>query len=37
LQIARAPLKGDLLLLKWMMVLVLGGMMALLLKPFFSG
>ncbi len=37
LQIELAPLKGDLLLLKWMMGLVLGGIMALLLKSFFPG
>ncbi|MGH8523595.1 MAG: DUF1640 domain-containing protein [Gammaproteobacteria bacterium] len=37
LQIELAPLKGDLLLLKWMMGLVLGGIMALLLKAFFPG
>jgi len=37
LQIELAPLKGDLLLLKWMIGLVLGGIMALLLKSFFPG
>lgn len=37
LQIELAPLKGDLLLLKWMVGLVLGGIMALLLKSFFPG
>ncbi|MDQ3565857.1 MAG: hypothetical protein M3436_17735 [Pseudomonadota bacterium] len=37
LQIELAPLKGDLLLLKWMLGLVLGGIMALLLKSFFPG
>jgi hypothetical protein len=35
LQIELAPLKSDLLLLKWMVGLVLGGIIALILKPFF--
>jgi hypothetical protein len=34
LQIELAPLKGDLLLLKWMMALVLGGVLALILRSF---
>jgi len=37
LPIELAPLKRDLLLLKWMMGLVLGRIMALLLKSFFPG
>ena len=37
LQIELAPLKSDLLLLKWMMGLVLGGVLALILRSFFSG
>lgn len=37
LQIELAPLKGGLLLLKWMVGLVLGGIMALLLNSFFPG
>ncbi len=37
LQIELAPLKGDLLLLKWIVGLVLGGIMALLLNSLFPG
>lgn len=37
LQIELAPLKGDLLLLKWMMGLILGGVLALILRSFFPG
>ncbi len=37
LQIELAPLKSDLLLLKWMMGLVLGGVLALILRSFFPG
>jgi hypothetical protein len=37
LQIELAPLKSDLLLLKWMVGLVLGGIIALILKSFFPG
>ncbi len=37
LQIELAPLKSDLLLLKWMIGLVLGGIIALVLKSFFPG
>ncbi|MGH8470579.1 MAG: DUF1640 domain-containing protein [Gammaproteobacteria bacterium] len=37
LQIELAPLKGDLLLLKWMMGMVLGGVLALILRSFFPG
>jgi hypothetical protein len=35
LQIELAPVKSDLLLLKWMIGLVLGGIIALILKTFF--
>jgi hypothetical protein len=35
LQIELAPLKSDLLLLKWMVGLILGGIIALILKSFF--
>jgi len=35
LQIELAPIKGDLLLLKWMMGLMTGGVIALILKSFF--
>ena len=35
LQIELAPLKSDLLLLKWMIGLVLGGIILLILKTFF--
>ena len=37
LQIELAPLKSDLLLLKWMVGLVLGGIIALVLKSVFPG
>ncbi len=37
LQIELAPLKGDLLLLKWMMGLILGGVLALILRSLFPG
>ena len=37
LQIELAPLKSDLLLLKWMVGLILGGIIALILKSFFPG
>ncbi|MGH8534150.1 MAG: hypothetical protein ACREV1_15890 [Gammaproteobacteria bacterium] len=37
LQIELAPLKGDLLLLKWMMGLILGGLLALILRSFSPG
>ncbi len=37
LQIELAPLKSDLLLLKWMVGLVLGGVLALILRSFFPG
>ena len=37
LQIELAPLKSDLLLLKWMVGLALGGIIALILKSFFPG
>ncbi len=36
-QIELAPLKGDLLLLKWMVGLLLGGVLALILRSFFLG
>ena len=35
LQIELVPIKSDLLLLKWMIGLVLGGIIALILKTFF--
>jgi hypothetical protein len=35
LQIELAPIKSDLLLLKWMIGLVLGGIVALILRAFF--
>ena len=35
LQIELAPIKSDLMLLKWMMGLVLGGIIALILRTFF--
>ena len=35
LQIELAPVKSDLLLMKWMIGLVLGGIIALILKTFF--
>ncbi len=35
LQIELAPLKSDLTLVKWMLGLVLGGVLALILKAFF--
>ena len=35
LQIELAPVKSDLLLLKWMIGLVLGGIILLILKTFF--
>jgi hypothetical protein len=35
LQIELAPIKSDLLLLKWMIGVVLGGILALILKAFF--
>jgi len=37
LQIELAPLKGDLLLLKWMVGLLLGGVLPLILRSFFLG
>ena len=35
LQVELAPIKADLLLLKWMMGLMTGGVIALILKSFF--
>ncbi|MDO8412310.1 MAG: hypothetical protein Q7S51_00825 [Gallionellaceae bacterium] len=35
LQIELAPIKADLLMMKWMMGLILGGVVALVLKSFF--
>jgi len=35
LQIERAPIKADITLIKWMLGLLLGGVMALILKAFF--
>lgn len=35
LQIELAPVKSDLLLLKWMIGFILGGIIALILKTFF--